>query len=1255
MKYLLLFLQISISLFSFAQNEPNKGIEVSLKFQKNEGQWNKKVVYKTELGHGAVFLETNKFTYLQFLDKDFDKHHHYMHEKNSDFENSYFHGHAWEVSFLESNTPNSISGDIELTEKYNYFIGNDTSKWAGNVSAYYAVTYKELYDGINLKVYSESGNFKYDFIVSPMSSPKQIKLNYNGLDKIKIKDNKLILQTSVGDFTELEPYSYQIINGKKKQVKCKYVLKNSIVSFVFPEGYNSNYELIIDPILVAATLSGSTTENFGHTATYDNNGNIYTGAIAFGSGYPTTIGAFQTSFTAFWHNIAISKFSPDGSTLIYATYIGGSTGENPHSLIVNDNEELFILGTTDSNDYPVTTTSYDNTYNGGTDIVVTHLNSTGSSLIGSTYIGGTSDDGLNTLTFNYGDQYRGEIILDNLGNCYIASFSQSIDFPTTTGAYQNTFGGGIDGVVFSMTPDLSTLNWSTYIGGTGDEVTLGLKISSTGDVFICGATDNQFITPTGYQTSFQGGNTDSFIIKLNPLGNSILNSTFWGTTSNDEAFFIDLDINDDVYIYGLSDGGTSPVTPTVYSNPNSSAYIAKFDNSLSSLLLSTVIGDNTSTSPFVPIAFMVDNCDYIYISGHSAVSNLNTTSNAIQTTGGFYIAVFEPNLTALNYATYYGGQHVDGGTSRFDPKGVIYQAVCTLNSFNTTPGAYSSFYPSGLWDIGVFKIDFETITLSASATVTPSDTGCAPFTVNFINGSNGNFYEWDFGDGSAISNSFEPSHTYTSPGSYNVTLIAHDSASCTLSDTSYLNITVLPSFSLDLGNDTSFCNGTMVLNASNTGLNYTWQDGSTNQTYTVTNSGIYYVEVDNGYCSIIDSIHVVIEGPIVDLGPDITTCDSIITLDPGNIGATYLWHDNSTNQQVNVNTPGIYWVEVTSNNCTNSDTIEIFQDSLILNLPNDTLLCYNTSLNLDAQNVGVNYNWSTGENTQTITIDNEGEFWVSINQGVCSATDTIKIEYYTPIANFTYNDTAVCGPVEINFTDLSTSIPSDSITMWNWSLENISFSTNQNANYIFTNSGTYNVTLQVTTNLGCQATYSNLIDVTSYPQPIADFTFSPSIIYEGDEITFNNLSTNANNWFWNFGDSTFSSAQNPIHIYSQSGQYTITLLVTNEFCSDSTSRTFLLEQELFFYIPNTFTPDGDEFNNVFTPIFVDGIDIFDFKMIIFNRWGETIFETYDLYQGWDGTYLGKIVQDGTYTWNIEFGLLNSSKKHRITGHINKIN
>ncbi|MFT5802391.1 MAG: gliding motility-associated-like protein, partial [Nonlabens sp.] len=692
---------------------------------------------------------------------------------------------------------------------------------------------------------------------------------------------------------------------------------------------------------------------------------------------------------------------------------------------------------------------------------------------------------------------------------------------------------------------------------------------------------------------------------------------------------------------------------------------------LSTPLFSTVIGAG-SDEEFVPIAFMVDDCKYIYFSGHEAEPGLPITAGAFQTYGGFYLGVLEPNASGLNFATYYGGSddHVDGGTSRFDPNGIVYQGVCSDGGFNTTPGAFSSTYPpSPYFDIGVFKIDFQVNTLDAVTTVSPSTVGCAPYTVTFTNASTGNSYNWNFDDGSPIDSSIAPTHTFVNPGIYDVMLIAFDSTSCMLADTTYLTINVsspvpvIASFSYSIDCTTASVDAQSTGTPVGPGILYEWEMGdgtiytdtivshfyATPGTYTIT-----LIVVDT-ICGNTDTtiMQVLVNGPLVDLGPDLLTCTPLLVLDALNPGATYLWQNGSNNQIFNVTDFGTYFVEVTEGGCTVSDTIVISQDTIEVILPSDAILCIGSSIILDAQNFGSNYLWSDGSITQTITVNSQGTYWVEITEGICYASDTIIIDFYSPAPLFSYIDTIGCEPLITQFTDLSTTSNS-TITSWYWTFGDGFDSNAQSPSHQYTSSGVYDVTLTTTTADGCSSSIAQPIQITVYPSPIALFAFTPNQPMSGDLISFVDQSVNASTWNWYFGDGTNSILQNPKHTFEDIANFEVQLIVANEQCIDSITRLITIQEELIFYVPNTFTPDGDQYNNTFFPVFTSGFDPFDYQLIIFNRWGEVIFESFNSENGWDGTYGGKLVQYGTYTWKIEFGDINTDERHIVHGHVNMI-
>jgi len=1308
-------LMICVSHLSFSQEIEDK----SLTFIQNDGQWIENVNYKAAVGNGAIFLENNSFTYVQMSAEDLEERHHLLHENKQESENYSVHGHAWKTHFIGVNQDVSIEGLNKREEYHNYYLGSDQSQWATAVPLFEGVMYYSFYSGIDLKAYSTGGSFKYDFIVHANSNPAVIKMDYEGLDGMSIEDGNLLLSTSVGDFKELKPYAYQLIDGNKMEVKCDYQVNGNTVSFSFPNGYDNTQELIIDPVLVAATLSGSSMENFGHSATYDNDGNIYTGGRNFGTGYPVTVGAFQTTFgggsSGVWStDIVISKISPDGTTIVYATYLGGNGDDFPHSMVVNGNNELFVLGTTGSSNFPTTVGAFDNTLGGNQDICITHFNVDGTALIGSTYIGGGNIDGTfiegqaNSLSGNYADEFRGEIILDPGGNCLVATCTPSTDFPTTTGAYQEVYGSGArDGVVFSMPPTLSSMNWSTYMGGSGHEVCYGLRMDDAGDVFVSGGTDNGFLTGTGYQTTYQGGTADGFVVKLSGDGSTVLASSYWGTAGEDNAFFVSLGVDDGVYLYGQSIGGNSPVTGGVYSDAGSAQFICKLSPMLDNLELATVIGSGSGTADISPIAFMVDNCGYIYFSGHGGIggnTSLPTTVGAIQTSGGFYLGVLDPGAVSMNYATHYGGMqdHVDGGTSRFDPAGIVYQSVCTNSGFNTTVGAVASTYPTtgpgGLYDVGVFKIDFEVSPLYAQAAADPALFGCTPFDVDFINTSSGISFVWNFGDGSPTTTTFEPSHTFTTPGQYNVMLIAYDPNSCNLYDTSYVIISVgtgvspVPDFTFDVNCATQSVTCT---NTGTTGVPLSWDmgDGTTltgspiSHTYSATGTYTITLTAGDGICAPLASIDYDVSVSSAPVTPVFNhpTCyqfsDGSISLNVsgGSGSETFSITDTSgtelivggSNAANNLNAGWYYFFVDLGNGCTTTDSVELvnpgeLQAGLEITHP----LCYGFETGVVI--IDTVYNWQgnygdlaffwnpnpcdiAGIGADTCDSYGAGDYVLIINDGNgCSNTIDFTITEPDELVLVEFGaDAAYCRMFEYQ--------------SGNGVVYGAAGGGTPDYDYLWTNLGTGQTTtnttwgglnpgnyqLVVTDNNGC--VLSSTIELDSL-NPQADFDMSSpdfDIEWEGTSpvtVHFDNQSlyfANPNNpnadttFFWNF-NYDFSAwvishdLEESFDTTYTGGEYTVCLVAINKNgCTDTLCKDLVIYDPFKFDPVNIFTPNGDGDNDVFTFTHL-AVSVKTFSCIIVDRWGVTVAEFNDITQSWDGkTKGGKDCQDGVYFYTYE--------------------
>lgn len=1011
------------------QNHSHGSSDIS--FIQNNNQWHPNVRYKATLGGiNTVYLEDNTFTYVFSKHEDVEKIHDIMYASD-DIRNAHMiRSHAYQVHFKNAQIP-QLKGLDKRAEYYNYILGNDPAKWASFVPLFNGVSYSNIYDGIDLETYSHEGHFKYDFVVEAGADPSQIVLDYEGTDGIEMDNGNLIIYTSVETIIEKQPYAYQIIEGKERAVRCNYDLNGEQVTFEFPDGYDKTKQLVIDPTVVAATLSGTFgAANFGHTATFDNGGNIYAGGISFGIGYPATNGAFQTSFNLGGTDIAFSKYNPNGSTLIYATYVGGNNVDFPYSMVTDFDQQIYILGSTESSNFPVTSNAFQTSKGGGSDIVVTKLKSDGSGLVGSTFMGGSGSDGINTTYqpngqqvnpfYNYGDKYRGEIIIDNQGNAYVATSSSSSNFPVTTGSFNTTFnntGSGVypaqDGVVFKLNSDLSTLYWSTFIGENEPDIALGLRTDDHNNVYVTGIAGSSSFptTPGAVHPNWIGGDEDAFVVKLSADGKDMLYGTFWGTTSVDHSYFMDIDEEGNVHIYGQT-RGSMPITPNTYFyNANSHQFLASLTANLNSVVYSTVVGKGPGQLEydFVPVAFMVDKCNNIYFSGYYASSGLPVTPDAIESSASpysFYLGVLEPNASALSYGTYYGdADHVDGGTSRFDKSGTVYQGVCSCTqsgTLHTLPNAHATFQ-STFCDIGVFKIDFEVNTVTAAATASPTTSGCAPFTVNFkYTGQDATSLFWDFDDNGSTSTQTNPTHTFTEAGDYTIMQIATAPNTCNQKDTFYIDITVFDGSSTST--ELIICNQTdpTYLDATTTNATYHWQNGSTGATFTATAPGIYWVDITIPGCTRRDSFIVELTDPInIDLGPDFSVCDqNSYTLDATAAGTvSYQWQNGSTNPVLLISNAGQYSiVGINSDGCPFADTVNIlFGTTPTVSLEIVDTLCDWDSYTFDVTMPGVTYQWPDGSTNPTFTVYSPGEYWVNVSNNGCIASDTVEINYYNEL------------------------------------------------------------------------------------------------------------------------------------------------------------------------------------------------------------------------------------------------------------------
>ncbi len=714
----------------------NKGIV----FIENKGQWDQNILFRADIPTGKLFVEAGILTYV-FEDKA--SLHELLHGKTTG--KSKFH--AVKLKFGNAAYIPTVVKEKVSPIYYNYYKGAP-EKWASHVQAFQQITLKNIYPGIHLELLTKGDAVKLNYIIEPGANPNQIQLVYEGADRLKLKQNGLQISTSLGEIIEEAPYAYQQIGVKQNNIPCSLVLKQNMVTFKVGN-YQHQNQLVIDPTQIFGSYIGSIADNFGFSATYDKDGNVYGAGTVYDYTFPSTAGAYDLTFNEgfeggaeFACDVFVSKFNADGSSLLFATYLGGQKNEQPYSLVVNPNNELLVLGSTGSTNFPTTPGTFDNTHNGFYDLFVSKFNSDGTSLVASTYMGGDKDDGINgqiafkystdfPLAYNYADCFRSEIICDNLGNVYFASTTQSQNF-TSSNAAQNSFGGGNqDGIVVKMNANLNRVLFSTFLGGAKDDAAYALCLDAKNNLFVCGSSNSTTIPNIKNNNN---GLIDGILAKYNANSGALQQLVFHGTAENDQHFFVQTDLAGYPYVLGQTEG-ILPHTANTYHNEGSKQFISKFDFLLDTTLVQGCFGSNAILPNLVPAALMIDDCGKIYISGwggivnenfHLGTGNVNNfplSADAFQTqTDGsdFYFAVFAKNMVGLNYASYYGGkqsnEHVDGGSSRFDKKGIIYQSVCAgcggFSDFPTTQNAHSRNNPAvrpnrneGGCNLAIFKFD----------------------------------------------------------------------------------------------------------------------------------------------------------------------------------------------------------------------------------------------------------------------------------------------------------------------------------------------------------------------------------------------------------------------------------------------------------------------------------------------------------------------------------------------------------------------
>jgi hypothetical protein len=665
-------------------------------FIENKGQWPKEVLYLTQM-NGLNTWITTKGIQLEFYKKEKNLENAARIADCSKLENIEYTclRHRVNYDLVNCNSKVVANGEMKQSAYKNFLVGNNQNKYTTNVALYGQVIVNEIYDGIDIRYYFENDFLKYDFIVHPRADANQIQIKIVGSDKTYLNNKgELILTTLFGEIQNKNLYCYQQEN--KKKVEGKFTNDRGNWSFDL-ETYDKRQTLIIDPLIYATYIGGNHYDE-AYSVAVDASNNVYVSGFTYSTNYDITAGAFQTTKAGDW-DVFVSKLNADGTNLIYSTYIGGNGSDFAVSNAVDANNNLYITGYTTSTDYITTTGAYQTINNGGVDGFITKLNASGTALIYSTYIGGNNGD------------YSRAIAIDNSNNAYITGNTNSNNFATSIGAFQNLYNGLNDIFVCKLNESGTTLIYSTYIGSFNNEYGQSIALDNSGNAYITGWAHFGFITtPGAFQTIIGGGN-DVIVVKLNSLGTALIYSTFIGGNSADAGYDIALDASNNAYITGDTESSNFKVTPNVLQNNHeggwTDAFVTKINTTGTALIYSTYLGGNGDDTAH---SIAVDSNDNAYITGRTESTNFDITSGAFQTTNAAGRDVFASKLnatgSALLYSTYIGGNNNDVGLSiALDTSTNAYITGLTWSTnLYTTTGAFQTVN-SGTRDIFVFKLD----------------------------------------------------------------------------------------------------------------------------------------------------------------------------------------------------------------------------------------------------------------------------------------------------------------------------------------------------------------------------------------------------------------------------------------------------------------------------------------------------------------------------------------------------------------------
>jgi PKD repeat protein len=1089
------------------ENRTKEGATIAsmpLLFIQNEGQYDDNVSYQTQSSPEQVIT---------------------VFENGIEFSQSpQNNGTAPEPVFMMLDGANKDTRIISLNQvngTANFMYGPDPSTWVKDVKVSTAVEYSEVYPGINLTLSGKEGVLKSEFTLKPGADPSAIVLQYQGQDSLVLNQTTgdLIIRTAGREIYDEAPYAFQEINGSRSQVNCSYTIgENNTVTFTVGS-YDPTKILVIDPVMRYSLYFGGNGRDQGNSIAVDNSGFAYFIGTTWSdhlkyfksqnqsqmSAQGLAPGSVQPYFGGGDKDAFVIKINPDGTELIYITYIGGSGTDEGTGLVIDKEGFTYITGGTNSRDLPVKNAFRDKN-SGGYDVWVMKLDPNGKDVSFSTYLGGTDDD------FGYA------IAIDSTKNVFVTGQTKSWNFPVVNRYQLSPFGGLGDAFITKLTPEGKAIVYSNFIGGSAYETGSAVSVDPNGYACIVGQTESpNFPTIKPYQSNFKGS-FDAFVTKFDPEGKyPAAYSTYLGGKDWDDGKGIITYPDGRLTIVGST---KSPDFPTI--NPIQPSiqgvqdgFITTLNPDGSALNQSTFFGgylvDSISSAAR-------DDTGNIFIAGTTDSLDLPVIRAYQSRLGGksdVMLTKFNPDISQIVYCTYLGGSDIDEGRSlAVTGEGEVYLTGYTTSINFPKVWPYQQNFGDGDRDAFVAVLSEHDMIPVTDFVGVPTE-GEAPLTVQFTDKSLGipTSWLWEFGD-NTTSTEKNPQHIYQNPGVYTVSLTASNIVS---------------------------------------------SQKKTKENYITVREPVRPPVADfNG-------------NPTTGIVPLSVTFTDLTTNKP--TAWSWVFGDGGLSQEQNpvhvYTTAGTYTVNLTASNKAGSsskekpqyitakpDVIKPIADFIAD--PTSGMIPLTVRFTDTSKNNPTSWLWTFGDGTSATeqnpvhVYTREGVYSVTLNATNVAGTDSItkpelihaNPSVIKPVADFSANPTNGFAPLQVTFTDLSRNNP----TAWRWDFGDKTTATDKNPVHLYTQPGTYSVTLNVSNSAGSdQITKPNLISVNkTTPPPVADFNAVPTSGVAPLSVQFTDCSTGEpNRWLWDFGDNTKSEEKNPAHIFKKEGVYSVTLTVWN--------------------------------------------------------------------------------------------------------------